>query len=75
MKLHEVLSKFLLENRFSFGIINEIIDHIEQIGKLRKPQIFAIKVYLYLRYELNVKSFEDLIRNLQIKKGGVILNG
>lgn len=67
MELHQVLSTLLSSNKaFSLGIINEIIEHIEQVAKLRKPQIFAIKVYLYLRYELNIKSFEDLV--LKLKK-------
>lgn len=66
MELHQVLSTLLSNNKvFSLGIINEILEHIEQTAKLRKPQILAIKIYLYLRYELNVKSFEDLILKLR----------
>lgn len=69
MELHQVLSTLLSNNKvFSLGIINEIIEHIEQTAKLRKPQIFAIKVYLYLRYELNVKSFEDLVLKLKSRE-------
>lgn len=64
-----MLSSLLSHNKvFSLGIINEIIEHIEQNAKLRKPQIFAIKVYLYIRYELNVKSFEDLILKIKSKE-------
>jgi hypothetical protein len=69
MELHQVLSTLLSSNKvFSLGVINEIIEHIEQTEKLRKPQIFAIKVYLYMRYELNVKSFEDLILKLKSRE-------
>jgi hypothetical protein len=58
-KISEMVSK---KHNYTINTINEIIHHIQEIGKLRQPQINAIKTYLYLRYETDCKTFSDLLK-------------